>query len=318
VLAPGFLAPVDLPPLEGARRKRRINQIVQTTRLNYAAVQENYKNDKRKMRTGMTTSRLMLAAIMVVGAIAVQAQTTSTNQTATNATPAHPKVVMHTNSWKSTIALGLTLARGNTDTTLASASATTEKKWPENDLLFGADGLYGETKDPNAQKYSENAEVLHGYSQYNRTITDGFYGYARIDGFHDGIAAIKYRLTVAPGVGYFFITNKITDLSGEIGPGYIKEQLDGKTESFATLRIAEKFHYAISAHSKAWEAVEILPQLNNFNNYILNSEVGIEAGLNKGNNLSLRSVLQDSYNNVPAAGRLKNDLKLITSLVYKF
>jgi hypothetical protein len=32
----------------------------------------------------------------------------------------------------------------------------------------------------------------------------------------------------------------------------------------------------------------------------------------------LRSALQDSYNNIPAAGRLKNDLKLITSLAYKF
>ena len=50
----------------------------------------------------------------------------------------------------------------------------------------------------------------------------------------------------------------------------------------------------------------------------VNAEVGVEAGLNKGNNLSLRSVLQDSYNTVPTLHRLKNDLKLITSLVYKF
>jgi hypothetical protein len=47
-------------------------------------------------------------------------------------------------------------------------------------------------------------------------------------------------------------------------------------------------------------------------------EVGVEAALTKGNKLSLRTVIQDNYNNVPAAGRLRNDLKLIASLAYKF
>ncbi len=274
------------------------------------------------MMTVMTTSRLLVAAILLAGAVAAQAQTntstTSTNQTTTNAVVARPKVATPTNGWKSTISLGVTIARGNTDTTLASATFSTEKKWPQNDLMFGADGLYGETKDPGQQKYTESAEILHGFSQYNRTLGDGFYAYGRIDGFHDGIADIKYRLTLAPGLGYYFITNKTMDFCAEIGPGYIKEQLDGETESFATLRIAEKFHYAISPHAKAWETVEYLPQVNQFDNYIVTAEVGIEATLNKANNLSLRSVLQDNYVNIPAPGRLKNDLKLITSIVYKF
>jgi len=265
-------------------------------------------------------SRSVLAVILFAGVVSVQAQTninTSTNQTSTNGVAAPPKAPP-AYPWKSTVALGVTLARGNTDTTLASASFSTEKKWPLNDLMFGADGLYGETKNPGQQAYTESAELLHGFGQYNRTITGSLYAYARIDGFHDGIADIKYRVTLAPGIGYYFVTNKVMDLSAEIGPGYIREQLDGDTESFTTLRIAEKFHYTISAHSKAWETIEFLPQVDKFNNYILNAEVGVEAALNKSSNLSLRSVLQDAYVNIPAPNRLKNDLKLITSLVYKF
>ncbi len=287
------------------------------------------------MMTPANSLRLIATATLLAGSLAAQAQTNSTHST-TNQTavtnnqtiittttvvttaPAHPVVPPPTYPWKSSVALGVTIARGNTDTTLASMTFSTEKKWPLNDLVFGGDGLYGETKNPDQQKYTESAEILHGYSQYNRTITDGLYGYARIDGFHDGIADIKYRITLAPGIGYFFIKNKVTDLSVEVGPGYIREQLDGETESFATLRIGEKFHYNISAHAKAWETIEYLPQVDQFNNYIVNAELGIEAALNKSSNLSLRSVLDDSYNNVPALGRLKNDLKLITSLVYKF
>jgi putative salt-induced outer membrane protein YdiY len=287
------------------------------------------------MMTAANSLRLIATATLLAGSLAAQAQTnithSTTNQTAvTNnqtivttttvvtTAPAHPVVPPPTYPWKSSVALGVTIARGNTDTTLASITLSTEKKWPQNDLVFGGDGLYGETKNPDQQKYTESAEVIHGYSQYNRTITDGLYGYARIDGFHDGIADIKYRITLAPGIGYYFISNKVADLSAEIGPGYIREQLDGETESFATLRVGEKFHYNISAHAKAWETIEYLPQVDRFNNYIVNAELGIEAALNKSSNLSLRSVLDDSYNNVPAVGRLKNDLKLITSLVYKF
>ena len=270
----------------------------------------------------MKTSRLLMAAILLAGAVAVQAQTNtaaaSTNETKKGAAPAIPKVATPTNSWATTVAFGLTIARGNTDTTMASAAARTEKKWQENDLVIGADGLYGTTKVPNNASASETAETLHGYSQYNRSFWTRFYGFGRADGFHDGIADIKYRLTLAPGLGYYFVTNKMMFLTGEIGPGYIKEQLDGETESFATLRLAEKFNYIISPHAKAWEGVEILPQVNEFNNYIVNAEVGVEAGLTKGNKLSLRAVLQDSYNNIPAADRLKNDLKLIASLAYKF
>src|SRR5580658_795572 len=292
--------------------------------------------NKKTMTSRTTTLHLVVTALFLIGAIAAQAQTNSATTTTTNrisvtnsqtiittttivtTAPAHPVVPPPTYPWKSSVALGVTIARGNTDTTLASISAGTEKKWPNNDLAFGADGLYGETKNPGQQQFTESAELLHGFGQWNRSITDGLYGYMRIDGFHDGIADIKYRVTLAPGVGYYFISNKVADLSAEIGPGYIYQQLGGDTERFATLRIGEKFHYNISAHAKAWETLEFLPQVDNFNNYIVNAELGIEAALNKSNNLSLRSVLDDTYYNVPAANRLKNDLKLITSLVYKF
>jgi len=284
-----------------------------------------------------------MAALLLAGAAAVQAQTnithtnittfttngstittttvtatTVTTNAGTNATLAQPKSPAPTNGWKSSIAVGVTIARGNTDTTLASVTAMTEKKWDKNDLVFEADGLYGENRSPGQAKETETAEILHGYGQYNRFFENGFYWYGRVDGFHDGIADIKYRITLAPGLGYYFITNKTMDLSAEIGPGYIKEQLDGRTESFATLRLGEKYHYNISPVAKVWETVEFLPQIDNFNNYIVNFEAGIDAALTKDKKLSLRTVLRDSYNNVPATGRLKNDLQIITGLAYKF
>jgi putative salt-induced outer membrane protein YdiY len=135
---------------------------------------------------------------------------------------------------------------------------------------------------------------------------------------HDAVADIRYRVTLSPGAGYYFIKNKTTDLSAEIGPGYVFEELGTNDLNFATLRVAEKFHHALTDRARIWESVEWLPQVDNFKNYIVNAEIGIEADITKDKRFSLRSYLQDTYNNVPAAGRLKNDLKLVTALAYKF
>jgi putative salt-induced outer membrane protein YdiY len=223
-----------------------------------------------------------------------------------------------TNLWQGTVSVGLTLARGNTDTTLFSATGVAKKRWTGNDLTLGVEGLYGESKNPGQTKATETAESLHLYGQDNINFTDRLFGYARVDGLHDGISHIDYRFTLAPGVGYYFIKNKISDLSLEAGPGYIFEKLDDETKSFATLRVAEKFHHAFTPHARLWETLEFLPQVDNFNNYIANGELGVEAGLNKSEKLLLRTVLQDSYDSIPAPGRLRNDLKLIASVAYKF
>jgi putative salt-induced outer membrane protein len=233
--------------------------------------------------------------------------------------PPHAKPVINpTNLWHMTVALGLTLARGNTDTTLFSLGAQAQKRWQGNDLNLRLDGLYGESKLAGETKSTETAESLHGAAQDNINFNDRLFGYGRVDGLHDGIADIDYRFTLAPGIGYYFIKNKISDLSLEAGPGYIFEKLDDQTQSFATLRLAQRFHYALSKRARLWETLELLPQVDNFDNYIANAELGIEASLNKSERLTLRTVIQDSYDSIPAPGHLKNDTKLIASVAYKF
>ncbi len=253
------------------------------------------------------------AATMLAAASKVLA---STSTAPAIGSPAPPSAA--TNQWHGSTAVGLTLARGNTDTTLFSVTGHAERKWQANDLNLGLEGLYGESKLTGSSKSTETAESLHGAVQDDILFTDRFFGYGRVDGLHDGIADIEYRLTLAPGAGYFFIKNKITDLSMEAGPAYIIEKLDDHTQDFATLRVAQKFHYAISAHSRLWETLEFLPQVDNFNNYIANAEVGVEASLNKSDRLMLRTVLRDTYDSIPAPGRLRNDLQLIASIAYKF
>lgn len=244
--------------------------------------------------------------VLALGAATALGQAAATAP-ATN-TPAPPK----NPPWEASAGFGVTLTRGNSKTLLLNFDFQAGKKWDElrNELRLGANATYGENDGV------KNSEQIRGFVQYNRLFTERLFGYLRVEGLHDAIADVDYRLTFSPGAGYYFIKNANTSLSGEVGPGYIYEKQGGITHDYITLRLAERFDHKINDRAKIWEAVEVLPQVDRFENYIINGEIGIDTTITK--HLSQRTFLQDTYHSKPAPGRLKNDLKLVAAIVYKF
>jgi putative salt-induced outer membrane protein YdiY len=212
--------------------------------------------------------------------------------------------------WDSSVAFGLALARGNSDTLLTSAGFKTHRNNLTNEVTFSTDGSYGKSHA------IKNNEALHGIGQYNHLFSTRIYGYGRADTFHDDIADLAYRLTLSPGAGYYLLRGRETTLAMEAGPGCVVEKLDGSYEDYAATRVAERFEHKWDGHTRVWENVEFLPQFDQSQNFIVNAEIGAEAALTK--RISLRTVLQDNFINVPAPGRKPNDLKLISGLVFKF
>ncbi len=252
------------------------------------------------IRLNDTTNTLMLRTTLVGCFLAATAMTASAQVPTPEKVPA----------WDTSAALGFSLTRGNSDTLLFTGNILTKKKWDQNELAFGADATYGENSG------EKNAESLHGFGQYNRLFTERVYGYLRLDGLHDAIADVEYRFTLSPGVGYYFIKEDNTKLSGEVGPAVIYEKQGDETDAYFTVRLAERFDQKLSTRAKIWQSVEILPQVDDLENFIVNAELGVETALTE--KLSLRTYIQDTYDNQPAAGREKNDLKLVTALAYKF
>jgi putative salt-induced outer membrane protein YdiY len=107
-----------------------------------------------------------------------------------------------------------------------------------------------------------------------------------------------------------------TTLSGEIGPGFIDEKQGGRTYQYLSLRVAERLEHQINDRVRIWESVEYLPQVDKFQNYIINSEVGLDTSLTQ--KFHLQVYAQDTYHSEPAPDREKNDLKLVTAVAYKF
>ncbi len=272
-------------------------------------------------------------AVLVLAVLAVAGHATDTNQTtviptnkavseSSNALAILAKVgdtsdppqtaVVSTNNlaWESSLSAGLSLTKGNSDTLLTTLAFKTHKKTQENEFIFGVDGSYGENNSV------KNNETLHEVSQYNHLFGKRFYGFFNLDGLHDGIADLQYRFTLSPGAGYYFVKTTNTTFAGEIGPGLICQRLGEVDTTYASLRLAERFEHKLNNGSRVWEKAEFLPQVNKLENFLVNAEIGAEAALNK--TFSLRVALQDNFVNQPAPGRKDNDVKLISSLVYKF
>jgi putative salt-induced outer membrane protein YdiY len=226
----------------------------------------------------------------------------------------------NTNHWTGLVSAGVTLTRGNSETTLASLTAAADHKTDKNEWSLGANATYGQAQVTvdGAKIDTTTAQSAGAFVQYNHMFTDRFYCYGRVEGYHDDLADIHYRVTVSPGLGYYLIKDTNMDLCAELGPGFVSQSLGSEEENFATVRAAEKFHWRLSDRARLWETAEIDPDLGNISNYIITSEIGVEADLNAKKNLSLQCYLDDNYNSKPAPNHVQNDLKLFVAIAYKF
>lgn len=227
--------------------------------------------------------------------------------------PAPPATAVATNpppKWEKSAALGFTLTEGNSDTVLLTADVLAVKKWMKNEFGLGASATYGENDG------DKNNETVRGFAQYNRLITERLFAYGRLDALHDAIADVEYRISVSPGMGYYFVKNDRTTLSGEVGPGFVYEKQGRDETGYMTARFAERFTQKIGEKSRLWQSLEFLPQVDDFENYLINAEIGLSTDITK--DIGLRVTLQDTYDNEPAPDRDENDLKFITALTIRF
>jgi putative salt-induced outer membrane protein len=243
-------------------------------------------------------SILAAACLMGVGT-RVGAQDAATPEVTTNAPP----------PWEVSADVGFTLTAGNSETLLATAALVGKREWSNRRVELGIAGAYGEDTS------IANVQTLRGWGQYDKDFAERWYWLGRAEVLHDGIADIEYRVTLSPGVGYWIIKQEKTKLSAEGGISYVFERRGQQRDYFA-LRFAERFEHEFNERVKLVQNFEILPQIDDFENFFLNFDIGVESALS--DKLSMTLTFYDSYNNIPAPDRERNDIKFIAGFKYRF
>jgi len=225
--------------------------------------------------------------------------------------PCAPKKVI--GEWVSSAALGYNLSSGNADTSLLSIMAATQKEVADEIYNFGAQYNFGSDKDRNDPVNDDTTRNdFRANAAYKRLLSDKLFAGFGTSFLYDEIADIDYRSIVNPSLGYYVLKDEDYKLNFEAGPSYVFEKQGGESNDYLAPRIADRFDWIISCTSKIYQQTEVLLDVDNSDNYLVNTEVGIESALST--SLSLVVLARNNYDNVPAVGREKSDTAFITAV----
>jgi putative salt-induced outer membrane protein len=222
-------------------------------------------------------------------------------------------------AWDMSASLGLNATRGNSETLTVTPEFRAAGKLGANELKFSAAYSYGETEGEITERKAK------GVAQYNRLFTERWYAYANGEIGNDDLAGVNYRAVVGPGAGCYIIKSDGMNLSAEAGASWVADEIevetspgvtDTETSSEIACRLVQKFDVKLGKSARAWESVEFLPQIDDFDVYLLTAEIGLEAAVN--GSLSLRTTVGNVHDSEPAPGKEKDDTTVKAALVYKF
>ena len=213
-------------------------------------------------------------------------------------------------SWESAVDFGLSASRGNSDNMLFRFGVETAKK-NDIDAYYGSVSYkYGE------EKGTANEDEILAKATWKHIIAGkNFFG-LRMDARRDSFADIDYRVSFNATYGYYLIDTDKTVFSAEAGLGMTFEDLGLGADSYLNGLIEQQFSHKFNDHAKVYQSISYSPRLDHLEDYRIEFEAGLETKITK--TVSFKFGLENRYASLPALGKKNNDLKLFSSLSYKF
>jgi len=222
--------------------------------------------------------------------------------------------------WVGTGELGAVSARGNTRTDTANAKLDihNELEWWKHE--FYATSLYGANNSVTAA----NRWETRWQSDYK--ITDPLFWYGGLRYEHDSFGAFSYQETATTGLGYKFIDNDTTKLTGQAGVGLKRSQeqtvledsagkvidrIDGDTANRGLVSAGVNFEHVLTPTTKIID--KLLVEAASDNTFMQN-DLSLQVAINEKFSLSAGYGLRQ--NTSPPSGSGRTDSITTLNLVY--
>ncbi|MFW9872529.1 MAG: DUF481 domain-containing protein [Candidatus Thorarchaeota archaeon] len=178
-------------------------------------------------------------------------------------------------------------------------------------LKIGAEYEYSEKDNIKDQ------ESFSVYEEWERTLIQKIYAMFNSSIKYDQAQEVERCLKLSPGIGVYLFKNDRTKISVDGGVTYFIEKLDNQSlQDGLQVRARQRAEVTIIENIKLVECLEYYPDVDNFNNYEIKGEVGIEAGIYKG--FKARILYRDEYQSRPLANVENNDVSVVTGVSYEF
>lgn len=221
-------------------------------------------------------------------------------------------VAMAKKNWNDEAELSFVDTGGNTEVTALSAKNLL--KVPMSEKVTGSwklHALYGKSDgEKNAESYS--TELRGDYAKTAR-----FFYFVSAGWLQDKFSGIENRYLYGVGCGYKLINGAKHVLVGELGLTYTTEDYtDDSSSDYFGGRLFGQYDYKFNEANKFVQSIEFLPDFDDSNNWLLNSETALIATLNS--QFSMKTGLTFKHDNQPTSGLDKSDRILSVALVANF
>lgn len=227
--------------------------------------------------------------------------------------------------WHGSVNVGYTSKRGNTYDNTATLVANVNRKWEHDRFKADFGYYYSETgtRHDDKQKTQDRWEIEGQHDHFWQSI---LYTYERARYEQDDIAGVDSRLRLGVGVGLQWLDGVDFDLTGkwsfsqEIGASWIKTDYRDRDPSaddtYATFRYAHHLNYnpKWNLGVNGFHNLEFLPQVDDWENYLIKADVGFTTKLIMDFNLLAK--IEWDYNSMPSVGRKSSDIRYILGLGY--
>ncbi|MBI2881425.1 MAG: DUF481 domain-containing protein [Candidatus Tectomicrobia bacterium] len=213
--------------------------------------------------------------------------------------------------WSGKLSAGAALQSGNTDSFGVNFRAEVSRRTRPDRLTFL--GEYQRTEDQD-DLTTDKGRLL---GRYDHLFTDRFFTFGLLNLETDRKEELALRHTESAGPGYFFIKNRRTELSGEVGLSHIQEIFrDGRSRSDLAGRAA------VAWEQKIWKSTLSVkgayqPKLHDpETDFLVNGEIVFSTPLT--GSLVFDLIATDEYDNDPEPGVEKNDASFKLNLGVRF
>jgi len=214
--------------------------------------------------------------------------------------------------WDAEAEVGLTTARGNTNTDTTTGRIAGDRVGKIFSLHLLGEGRYvEESNGPITERY-------HGLLQLDGAFSRDNYGFVLVDGLGDRFAGFYWRYTESAGLGHkYFSRRDDLDLRMEAGPALRQEhQTTGERNDMTGGRFRFAFRWEFMENSTVRQDLVYTQAFDDPEEYYVSSNTGLTIHVN--NHLAFRTSVQVEHNNQAYPGIKPTDTWTTTSLLYTY
>ena len=217
-------------------------------------------------------------------------------------------------AWNGNLGLGLSLTRGNTETTNFSFTYLIKKSLSPK-IEFSSSGSYllGRIEG------TTNSESLGLAGRLDWSHTERFFTFFELQGIRDRFKNYDYRIFPTAGVGVKVLFHDQAELSATAGLSevFTKYYDTGDTDSYTGVVIGDTLTWKISPAAELTQKMALNSNISELSHYFIQFEISLSAAITK--SWALKFSFIDNYDNNPIGeGIKKNDLVLLANVTLKF